>query len=286
MRSTSLRFARHAIGVAVLGTLAAGAIRAQRPTPTVTIVGRAVDSLSQPIAGAEVGISALKLSTFTDAFGRYRLPGVPAGAHFLSIRKLGYGPVDVAILTPRDTSLVPVIMVPGAVVLRTVVTRTVGLFGKPARLAYTSKFDEFYERRAYSSGNGRFYTREDIDRMDVQDFKDVLRRVPHLQMWDDGGNTVLRFPTCATAEIVIRLNGMQVWPRMQMSDTSQASLVQRPAGQMDGNSGLDPTASDPLEAFRTMKATDVEAIEVYPSSSSLPAEAVGNACAAIFVWTR
>ncbi len=286
MRSTSSNFARHAIGVAVLGILAATAGRAQRPTLTVTVVGRAVDSISQPIVGAEVGISVLKLSTSTDAFGRYRLPGVPAGAHVLSIRKLGYGPVDIAIQTPRDTSLTPVILVPGAVVLRTVVTRTVGMFGKPARLAYTGKYDEFYERRAYSAGSGRFYTREDIDRMDVQDFKDVLRRVPHLQMWDDGGNTVLRFPTCATGGIMIKWNGMQVWPSLQYGATPVAALVQLPAGQMDGNSGPDPTATDPLEAFRTMKASDVEAIEVYPSSSSLPAEAVGNACAAIFVWTR
>ncbi len=286
MRSTFSYVARYAIGIAVLGTLAAAPSRAQRPTQTVTIVGRAVDSLSQPIAGAEVGISALKLSTSTDAYGRYRLAGVPAGAHVVSVRKLGYGPVDIAIRTPRDTSLAPVIMVPGAVVLRTVVTRTVGMFGKPARLAYTGKYDGFYERRAYSAGSGRFYTREDIDRMDVQDFKDVLRRVPHLQMWDDGGNTVLRFPTCATAGIMIKLNGMQVWPHPEFGSTPVAQLSQLPAGQMDGNSGPDPTATDPLEAFRTMKATDVEAIEVYPSSSSLPVEAVGNACAAIFVWSR
>jgi outer membrane receptor protein involved in Fe transport len=31
---------------------------------------------------------------------------------------------------------------------------------------------------------------------------------------------------------------------------------------------------------------DIEAIEVYRGVSELPLEAMGNACAAIFVWTR
>ncbi len=285
MPASSSRFARYALGIAMLAAVTAVSGGAQQTAPPVTVLGRAVDSLSHPIASADVSISALHLSTVTDAFGRFRLGAVPAGPHVVSIRKVGYGPVDVAIQTPRDTSLAPVIMVPGAVVLRTVVTRTVGMFGKPARLAYTSKYDGFYERRAYSAGSGRFYTREDIDRMGVQDFKDLLRRVPHLQMWDDGGNTVLRFATCPTGGIMIRLNGMQVWPLASQQD-SMAILARLPAEQMDGNVGPNPSAADPLEVFRTMNASDVEAIEVYPSSSSLPVEAVGNACAAIFVWTR
>ena len=182
MGTIFIRSVRCGVGLAAIAAATALPCAAQRVGPTVTVAGRVVDSLTQPLAGADVGISALRLGTETDAYGRFRLPDVPAGVHFLSVRRLGYGPVDVAILTPRDSSLTPVILVPGAVVLRTIVTRTVGLLGKPSRLAYTSKFDGFYERRAYAIGVATFYTREDIGRMDVQYFTSILRGVGDLHI--------------------------------------------------------------------------------------------------------
>lgn len=35
-----------------------------------------------------------------------------------------------------------------------------------------------------------------------------------------------------------------------------------------------------------LRLSDIEAVEVYRGPTELPAEAVGNGCAAIFVWTR
>ncbi|HEU4989205.1 MAG TPA: carboxypeptidase regulatory-like domain-containing protein [Gemmatimonadaceae bacterium] len=285
MRAFVSPTARRALCAAAAGFLAAAPAHAQRPGRTVAVLGRVIDSLRQPITGANISIAPLGLATVTDAYGRFSLAGVSDGVHVLSVRKIGYGPIDIAIATPRDSSLAPVILVPGAVVLKTIVTRTVGLFDKPARLAYTSKYDAFYERRAYNVGNARFYTHEDIDRMGVQDFKDLLRRVPSLQFWDDGGNTVLSFPGCGNGGILIELNGMQVWPRGQ-AGSSDATLAPRSAAYVDGNPDPNRNAVDPLEPFRTMRANDVEAMELYPTSSALPADAVGNACAAIFVWSR
>jgi hypothetical protein len=77
---------------------------------------------------------------------------------------------------------------------------------KPARYNATTKFDEFYRRRA--RGVGRFFTREDIE------------------------------------------------------------------GRAKS------------EAFYLLHVNDVEAMEVYTSPSQLPQEAMGNSCAAIFIWTR
>ncbi|HEX8725109.1 MAG TPA: hypothetical protein VF737_06980, partial [Gemmatimonadaceae bacterium] len=66
MRSLPLQFVHRTIGVAALSVVAAAPCGAQRSAPTATVVGRAVDSLSQPIMGADVGIAALHLSTTTD----------------------------------------------------------------------------------------------------------------------------------------------------------------------------------------------------------------------------
>jgi hypothetical protein len=264
--------------------LAQGA--AQQAQRRVTVLGRVIDSLVQPVTGATVEIPELKLQVTTDGYGRFRLVDVPDGAHVLSVRKIGYGPVDVAIQTPRDTSLTPVVMVPGAVVLKTIVTRTVGPFDKPARLAYTGKFDDFYMRRHLNVGSDYFYTREDIDRMGVMDIRDVLRRIPGLRLWDDGGNTELRFPSCPTNTIMIMVDGQKVWPTGATSGAAAtlASLaVPMMAGDRGPMGGL--TESDPLATLRSLRPSDIEGVEVYPSSSTLPVETVGNACAAIFFWT-
>jgi Carboxypeptidase regulatory-like domain len=270
--------------ITLLGTLPCGA---QRPAQRFTIAGRVVDSLVEPVAGAELSIAPLHISVTTDAAGRFHLANVPAGPFVLQVRKLGFGPVDVALLMPRDSSISSITLVRGAVLLRTVVTQTIGRFDKPLRLGFTSKYDEFYERRKYSAGSARFYTHEDIERMDVKDFIDILRRVPHLQMWDEGGNTLLRFPHCSMDGIMIKLDGNRIWPTGSMIQRDVGLSVQTP-NSIRAQSPVDSLGGkpDPLDLLRPLRETNLEAVEVYPTSSSLPADAVGTSCAAIFVWTR
>ncbi len=247
--------------------------------PTYQVAGRVVDSIANPIPGADVSIPPLHITVRTDVWGRFKLAGVPAGNHLVQVRKIGYGPVNVGIRTPRDTSLTPVVLAAGAVQLRTVVTRTVGLFGKPARLAYTMKFDAFYERRKYSSAGGLFYTHEDVDRMDVQTFWDVLHRIPHLEIWDNSGNVQFRFPRCGMGGTLIEWNGLRIWPTGAQAMGGGGAHY---ATTLDVSSNSGP---GPFDNVRDMPAAEIEGIEVYPSPSSLPVEAMGNACAAIFVWT-
>ena len=44
--------------------------------------------------------------------------------------------------------------------------------------------------------------------------------------------------------------------------------------------------TEPFVTLASLNANDVEAIEVYRGTAELPAEAAGNGCAAIMVWTR
>lgn len=276
------------VAAAVLALAVAVPCAAQKTHgPTLTISGRVVDSLSHPVSGADILIGPLHITATSDPAGRFHLAGVPrTGAWVLQVRKLGYGPVDVAVLMPRDTSIASVVLVPGAVLLRTVVTKTVGLFDKPARLANTGKYDEFYERRKYSTGSGIFYTHEDIERMDVQDFMDILRRVPRLRIWDSGGYTRIRFPHCGMDGIMIELDGNRIWPVGSPPPRNVGLSNPTPASIMAATGADTVNGPDPLDLLRPLRENDVEAMEVYPSSSSLPAEAVGTSCAAIFVWTR
>lgn len=44
--------------------------------------------------------------------------------------------------------------------------------------------------------------------------------------------------------------------------------------------------SEVEQVLGSLHLSDIEAIEVYRSPSELPMRAIGNACAAIFIWTR
>jgi hypothetical protein len=52
---------------------------------------------------------------------------------------------------------------------------------------------------------------------------------------------------------------------------------------LEVGSGNIETAMEVLDDLTTL---DVEAMEVYRGPSQLPQEAMGNACAAVFIWTR
>ncbi len=239
--------------------------------PTGTIVGRVVDTLSRPVAGASVSIDSLPSPARTDSAGDFRLGRVSEGEHLLWVRKIGIVPeaFHVAVVANR-TKVALARLSGGGVVLPTVTTRAVGQFGKPERLAYTMKYDEFYRRRA-SSVNGLFYTHEDLEQLDPRDLIDMLMRVPGLRIWDSGGTVTFRFPDCGEGGTLIKVDGQTVWG---------------PAGHSVFSRSPEGSGVNPLDLIEHLHLNQIEAVEVYPTSASLPVEAVGNACAAIYVWTR
>ncbi len=77
-----------------------------------------------PLAGAVVVLTDLDRAVFTDASGRYRLEGVPAGPQHLSVKRIGFSPRSVHALVPGegdlslDFSLRPVPLQLPAIVVR------------------------------------------------------------------------------------------------------------------------------------------------------------------------
>ena len=56
-----------------------------------TVTGRVLDSRSgQPVAAAQVFISALDVGGLTQQNGRYLLQNIPAGTHTLSVTRIGF----------------------------------------------------------------------------------------------------------------------------------------------------------------------------------------------------
>ncbi len=77
---------RVSVAVPVLVLFCALPLAAQ----TGTISGSVTDVDGTPLSGAVIEIEALFRSTLSDMNGDYRLTGVPAGAHTLRVRLLGY----------------------------------------------------------------------------------------------------------------------------------------------------------------------------------------------------
>src|SRR5882757_4884636 len=80
------------LGLAALAApLRARAAPSDGPARAATLTGTVTDDAShQPIAGVQISIVGTTIGTQTDAQGRYRLAGVPAGPARLRARRIGY----------------------------------------------------------------------------------------------------------------------------------------------------------------------------------------------------
>lgn len=113
------------------------------------------------------------------------------------------------------------------------------------------KYDDFYRRRR--SGFGRFYTHEQIDSMRVASATEVVRRIPFVRVTTKPfGGATLSTPRCRNVQVYI--DGMRTPDGMDLVDQ--------------------------------MNASQIEAMEFHRGVATLPPEASGNGCGALFVWTR
>ena len=134
---------------------------------------------------------------------------------------------------------------------------------KPARYNATTKFDEFYRRKA--RGVGTFFTREDIERRPRSEAIYLIEGLPGIRIVRPkrDQNPELRFSRCTVGP-----GGSQ--------HEAVALFV----------NGLETDRRWVGDFLRELHVNDIEAMEVYTGPSQLPQEAMGNSCAAIFVWTR
>ena len=218
---------------------------------------------AQPMAGAEVTLTATGQSVRSDSAGRFRFIAVPSGFVHVRARALGFAFADTVVMVTKDKHhFIALTLVRVPPQLETVVVEAALPYGKPARYAGTSKFDVFYERRA--RGRGTFLTLEDIRRMDRTRVIDLLGSVPGVVVYSPGGVPTIRVARC----------GVRGSTPAGADARWLAVFIN---GQRVGNG---------LEILAGLHPSGIEALEVYRGASQLPMEAKGDACAAIFVWTR
>lgn len=246
--------------IALLPTAAA----AQRVDSTVTLIGRVRDEVdSGAIAHATINILGSSLVAYPDGKGQFRIDGIEPGTRELVIRALGYAKLIQSDefggsgLVRRDYYMQRVPHLLTEMVVQ----------GRAMRVP--RGMEEVYRRGA--RGWGTFITREQIDSLNPIDLKAVLGTIPGVYTNDRG----VSFQRCPPD-----------WPPQLWIDGQRVTRFKR-QDQQDRNSwGPTPDPYFLNELLTGILPRQVQAMEVYASNSSNPAEFMdGSGCGTIAIWT-
>ena len=129
------------------------------------------------------------------------------------------------------------------------------------------KYDEFLRRR--SLGIGTFLTRDQIEAKPAAQTYQLFQNIPGLKISQHGTQWFIRSQRCPA-----RLPTSGAMPDLDADNVNFPILF------------IDGFRVRGLGTLSTLNPSSIEAIEVYQGAAQLPAEAKGNACAAIFIWLK
>ncbi|HEX9894802.1 MAG TPA: carboxypeptidase regulatory-like domain-containing protein [Gemmatimonadales bacterium] len=237
------------IGAATLGLFGdALAVQDPRKSEIRGTVIRANDRV--PMSGARVSLDGTELTLTTDDKGRFKFPKVAAGQYIIRAEVEGF-PVATSTLLLAQGDRLDVEFLVGAT--ESVMLPELKVTADAPRISPVAEFN----RRA-TSGNGRYFHRDYIEKRRAANLMDLLRGTPGMRV------------ECPRNE--------RTGCRLRMSRSPR-------------NCGpgyfLDGIPSDPSVLFLT-SPNDVEGIEVYSGPSETPPELEGvrSQCGAVAIWTR
>jgi hypothetical protein len=244
--------------------LSLAALAGTQVSAQVTVRGFVRSTDGRNVPAAEVSDRASGLKTYSDSLGAFLLSDVPLGDRTIEVRRIGFVADQFPIvLVAGRNRMVALTLAPLAQALPDV--NIAGKMAKPARYAYTHKYDEFYDRRAM--GFGTFLTREDIDRLFKTNTPELLQGMSGIKVKRVGNDWKVQSLRCQL-DLPTTTGDPSTFIRVFIDGRDVGSA---------GDLGQPLTMINPAQ---------IEAMEVYKSPAELPAEARGKGCAAIFIWTR
>lgn len=125
--------------------------------------GAVLDSAKHAVFAAEVSLPGLQKSSVTDKDGKFKIIGIPKGTQKVTVRRIGYGPVDTSLPFDGIVNVTSDIALARAKTADSIVV-TAG--GSPA---LTREFEA--NRRA---DGGKFLTRAELAKQETRSLADVL----------------------------------------------------------------------------------------------------------------
>jgi hypothetical protein len=254
---TSISISRVLVGSAIV--VAGGSVQAQ-----TVIRGTVRDSAThKPIPEARISIGGQDHQLTADSSGAFRTVATVHDSTTVSAQHLGFRSNTVVIhARPGDTLSVVVLLAHTPNTLATVEVSAAETEREkvvPPEYRYSRRYDTFFEDRKNNSGRGHFYTRADLKGYGGSMAR-VLRSLG-VRVTEGANQTIsdVYFYTCPRNGL-----GGRAW---------------LPTFILDGNR-ID------LDMLSDIRPPDVEMIEVFPSAASTPADARGDGCGAIVIFTR
>jgi hypothetical protein len=233
--------------------------------------GRVTTRMEIPLPLAEVTVLGTEPKTvMTDSAGRFLVRELPVGQHVVRVRRVGFKPQYLsATLVAGEAREFNIILEAGAYELPEV--KVTARLAKPIEYAWTTKYDEFFRRRQV--GLGKFITREDFEKTNPYRTSSILFGIPGIHVRFSGHErTEIWFTGC---------NHISVW-----IDGFQVRINKESGSGMQRRSGAGPTPAEIGELISRILPSQIELVEVYSGPARMPAEYLGDSCAAIAFWTR
>jgi hypothetical protein len=220
---------------------------ATAPAPTAKLIGMVTDTSGVRLSRAEVWLVAVStLRTVTNDSGEFELPGLPAGAVTLGVRRLGYESATFSTtLHAGKTHRASFPLTPSAQTLAEVKVQD----------TISSWLSLFQQRR--SMHRGSFITRRDFEKENLRIASDILRRVPGVQIVPTRSGTAVMMSRGAGAR--------RCYPQLYVHQTPYS-----------GN--FDDFTPDDIEAIEVYSGISEIPPDLITTGRPI--------CAAIVIWTR
>jgi hypothetical protein len=242
----------------------------------------AADSGSRPLAGAVIAIARIGKSATSDSSGRFRLVDLPAGAHAVVVRLLGFRAESTVVEIDADETVSKDFALhPSVTALEEVNVTAPRAALRPGRMA------DFYERKAV--GIGHFIDRELLEKNENRRMAEILAgNVPGLRV--RYGTTSSAWATSTRVQGKNALSGGGT----ALDPMDRAAGAPRNACYLDvyldGALIYDSAAPAPQRLFdvNSIQPSSIEAVEVYTGAAQIPAKynRTGGGCGVMLIWTR
>jgi hypothetical protein len=251
--------------VAACTLVAASCLSAQAPGQTaVRGTIRAAGPTLEPIAGAVVVLVGHRDSARTSSSGEFEIRGVAPGNHTLSVRAIGYAPRTLSILVSRVDGWAGTVELERLPQPLPQVTVT----EKPPELAYTTKYDGFFQRRKRGL-SGTFRTHEDFEKSGATNMATALAGIPGV----------------AVSTTVSPIMGPEYRFRIARCPGNPPNVAVYIDGQLISVDKRTPESFN--ELMNSILLTDVRYVEFYRGPGQIPSDIErGDNCAVLLIWMR
>jgi hypothetical protein len=236
------------------------------------------DAANHPLAGAEISIGALDRRAVSNAVGDFRLAGIAAGRYVVTIRHIGFKPLNDTVtiatnaLVERDYELAA-----AAVQLD-----SVRVFAA-TRSRAAPRFAEFLERKRTNTG-GHFIDEEQLRRHDARKLQDVITSyVPGIRRFRPLPVSRPTFEYLSSGR-----NGCNGPAFSCHADQTPCPVSLYVDGILVFNPSANRTDASNYPDMDRYVTSEYAGVEYYGGGASVPAQynATTGDCGVLLLWTR